>query len=145
MIAAAGSGEVERLLERARPYICLIRSVRVGRISGRPPNRLENLPTRQRSLGDQDDPSVPKADVAHPIEAGFRVDDPSATDHQVEWRRGFSRARGADAEKLHGEEQKQSRHKCDVNLAVSGHLSRLAPARVAGQSYQPGRIDRGVN
>jgi hypothetical protein len=34
-IAAAGSGKVERLLERSRPYICLIWSVRVGRISGR--------------------------------------------------------------------------------------------------------------
>ena len=35
VVAVAGSGKVERLLERSRPYICLIRSVRVGRISGR--------------------------------------------------------------------------------------------------------------
>ena len=34
-IAAVGSGKVERLLKQSRPYICLIRSVRVGRISGR--------------------------------------------------------------------------------------------------------------
>jgi G6PDH family F420-dependent oxidoreductase len=31
----AGSGKVERLLKRSRLYICLIRRVRVGRISGR--------------------------------------------------------------------------------------------------------------
>ncbi len=42
-MVAAASGKVDGALEKLRPYVCLIRSVRVERIIGR-----RGLPRRER-------------------------------------------------------------------------------------------------
>ena len=69
------------------------------------PGRVELLAAGKRAFSDRRNLSTPDADATNSIEPGFRVDDPSSRDHQVEVLRRKRRDRAQrNAEQSDGEQ-----------------------------------------